>query len=561
MRRQDRHPFASRFAISTVLLFVVAVMWGLASPVPSGPDEEAQLIKAAALAHGTLIGTPLPGTKSKGTATVTVPRTVVNPILQNAIACSYSKVDHPVCTVKVASDPQLVPSTTYEARYPPLYYAITGIPWLFTSDASALRWMRVAAAAIVAVLLGLAFATVSAYGRSGLLTVATGVIITPTVLYLGGVVNPSGMEVAGGIAVWAALVVAVWHHSDDPPLPVLATLVVGSIGLCASRPLSTLWLALALLTVVLLRPAACLRLVRRNRARVAVGASLLVAVASGIYVLVVKSYEIEAFSSRASTTSGYLLAVAGHGPKVLDEVIGAFGAPDFFVPLPVEMVWLVGCIGVIAAAVLLVGGRQGVVLAVLTVVFGAVLPFAVIYSHVHTDGVIWQGRYSLPLIAGLPLSAAAMLQDRWPEMTAVLRRLAPTAMVAWAAGMIGGFYWFLRRYTVGLDFYATNAFRRSPGAWRPPLGAPTVFVVTVVAVVVFAAWLLRQALRVPGAVGAPLAPAPDPTVRQPSHRARRPDRGPRPDGPSHADADDPDVTRSDVTRSDVAPADATRPVG
>jgi hypothetical protein len=491
------HPFAARFLVAASLLFVITLMWSIASPVPSGPDEEAQLIKSGAIVRGTLIGTPEPGI-SAGTVKVRIPETIAN--AQNEARCDYGKVDRPACSALIQASPTLVVRATYEGRYPPIYYFLTGLPTLLSSRDWTLHAMRLMSALICSLLLGAAFACVATYGRSGLLTLATAMVVTPTVLYISAVVNPSALEIAGAIAMWAALVVIVMHRADDPPLAPVVIATVGAMAMSSSRPLSTLWYALILASVFLLRPAACRALCRLRRIRVALGVSLVFAFVSGVYVLVAKSYKLEAFPLRKSAGIDYdLLRTVGKGPLVLVEAIGDFGSPNFTVPLPIQAVWIVAGFGLITLACLVSPRRDARVLVGATLLLGFLTPFVIILTHVRTDGVIWQGRYSLPIITGLPLIAAVLIAEHHPVITAsALRRLSVLAVPLLTFGTIGAFYWYLRRYTVGLGRNRSNAFRDIPGHWSPVAPPLLIFAVLVLASLAFGAWLLRQTLLASG---------------------------------------------------------------
>jgi hypothetical protein len=484
------HPFAFRWVVSTGLLFVIIMMWGIASPVPSGPDEEAQLVKAAAVAHGTLIGTLVPNTKSKGTVTVKVPKTIQD--ARHRAACDYNIYRSGACTQQVVGSGQMVAIRTYEGRYPPLYYLLTGLPTLFTSAPGVLHAMRAVSALIVAVLLGMAFAAVMTWGRSSVLLLALTITVTPTVLYLGGVVNPSAMEIAGGILLWSALTVLVLQRADDPPPTLIATAVVGSVALCASRPLSTGFFALILASFVVIRPGAMRPLLRSGSVRVGLGVSLVAAFVSALFVVYAKSYEVEAFPF-SDSTEGYVTAIIGRGGRALRQVIGSFGSPNFSVPEPVLAVWLIAAIGIIVLGLVLARRRDALVLLGLLAFLGFILPFGVVYSHVKHDGVVWQGRYSLPLIAGIPILSGALIGERYPDaVAAVRRRLGLVVLPGLCFGWIGAFYWFLRRYTVSLASNATNAFHHDANYWPPVIPALAVFAILVVATVAFASWVFWE---------------------------------------------------------------------
>jgi hypothetical protein len=487
----QRHPFFLRWALSAGLLFIIMMMWSIASPVPSGPDEEAQLIKAAAVAHGTLIGQPVKGTRSGGTVLVQVPRTISS--ARRKASCDYDIYKSAACTIQVVPSKTKVTISTYEGRYPPLYYFLTGLPTDFTARSGVLHLMRAMSALLVAVLLGMAFAAVTTWGRSSMLLLGLTLTVTPTVLYLGGVVNPSAMEVAGGILLWAALAVMVFHQPDDPPAALVASAVVGAVALSASRPLSTGFLVLIVGSIALFRWQTCLALVRRRRVQVGGIVTLAAAFVSGLYVIFAQSYKVEEFSVGHQTTLGYVTEVIGRGGRSLRQVIGAFGSPNFSVPEPVLAVWLVGGFGIIAIALLLARRRDALVLAGLVAFLGFILPFVLVYSHIRTDGVVWQGRYSLPLIAGLPILSGLFIGDRYPVALAALRRrIGLVVLPALCFGWVTSFYWVLRRYTVSLSSNATDAFHHDPNYWPTVIGARPTFAILTVATIVFAGWVYRE---------------------------------------------------------------------
>jgi Predicted membrane protein (DUF2142) len=490
-RTLHRHSFLVRWALSAGLLFVIMLMWSLASPVPSGPDEEAQLIKAAAVAHGTLIGQPVHNTRSGGTVLVKVPETISS--ARRRAGCDYDIEKSADCTTQVVPSSHQVTISTYEGRYPPLYYFITGLPTLFTSSASVLHLMRAMSALVVALLLGLAFAAVTTWGRSSMLLVGLTVTITPTVLYLGGVVNPSAMEIAGGVLLWAALAVMVFHRADDPPRGLVASAVVGAVALCASRPLSTGFFVLIVGSIALFRPRTCRALLRLRRVQIGAVVSLAGAFVSGMFVLFARSYKVEEFRLTPQTTFGYVSEVIGRGGRSLRQVIGSFGSPNFSVPEPVLGVWLVAGFGIIAVALLLARRRDALVLVGLVAFLGFILPFVIVYSHIKTDGVVWQGRYSLPLIAGFPIVSGLLIGERYPAaLSALRRRIGFVVLPALCFGWVTAFYWVLRRYTVSLSSNATDAFAHDVNYWPPPVPAIAIFAVLTLATVAFATWIFFE---------------------------------------------------------------------
>lgn len=491
MKFVARHPFAWRWALSSLLLFAVTLMWSIASPVPSGPDEQAQLIKSAAVAHGVVVGTPHPTHHAQGTVIVKVPALIQS--ASKRAACDYKIFRPASCSARLDTSGQMVTVTTYEGRYPPIYYFLTGLPTLVGHSAWVLHAMRAVSALLVSLLFGMAFAAAATWGRSNLLLISMAVTLTPAALYIGSVVNPSAMEIAGGVLLWAALTVLFLYEAKDPPRTLVAAAVVGAVALCASRPLSTGFFALIVATLVALRPATALALIRLRRIQVAFVASFGFAFISGLFVLYAKSYEVEAFPIHNRSTLDFVIAVVGHGNKVLRQLIGSFGAPNFVDPTPVLVVWFVAGFGLIFLGMLLARRRDAILLLIVFALFGFLLPFAIAYSHVRTDGIIWQGRYSLPLIAGLPILGGVLISERHPRgVAAVRRRAGGMVLLGLVFGWIAGFYWVLRRYTVGLSYHATNAFRHDPGYWAPVIPAIAVFAILVLATLGFAVWVYRE---------------------------------------------------------------------
>lgn len=507
MSRLRAHPFLMRWIVASGLLLCVMLLWDIATPNPSGPDESAQLIKSAAIVRGTLIGTPKPGaSKSSGTVLVSVPATFDS--IRSHAPCDYGSPDKPTgCGPALVGSSKLIRIETYEGRYPPLYYAITGLPTLVTSTPSVVYAMRAMGALVVAVLLGMAFAALITWGRSRLVLVALAAVVTPTALYLGGVVNPSGMEIAGATAFWTTTLILVFYEYEDPPMSLVVAASVAAVALCASRPLSTAFYAFVIVAVTLLRPARARRLLAARRTKVALGGTFGFALLSGIYVLAARAYEVEGFPIAKRSEIDYVFAVLGRTDRYLQQMVGAFGSPNFALPVPLLMIWWILCSGLIIAGLVLAVRRDALVFAGITLFLGFLFPFGIIFSHVKTDGIIWQGRYSLPMIVGLPLLGMALVAERYPTVgVGAARRLATLAVPALTVGWIGGFYWVLRRYTVGLSTLHLDAFAQFPGSWAPMIPAVVVFALLVVVNLAWSAWLYLQCCSPPplGGEGGPV---------------------------------------------------------
>jgi len=143
---------------------------------------------------------------------------------------------------------------TQVGRYPPAYYFAVGLPTLVWPSAAGVRVMRLVSAAITAALLASAFVTAQGSRRREGLVLGLVVAVTPMVFFLGGSVNPSGVEIAGAIGLWSALVTLVLTEPGEPQSVettgrlALRAAVAGS-ALVLSRQLGPLY-ALLIVAVV-----------------------------------------------------------------------------------------------------------------------------------------------------------------------------------------------------------------------------------------------------------------------------------------------------------------------
>ena len=151
--------------------------------VYSGPDEPSQVIHAAALVRGQLIGTPDHGYQSP-TTTVTVPGTFGNGA--DLMLCYLWLPTVPAsCAAHVKLSEHPGRFSTYSGRYPPLYYAIDGLPTLAIDSTLAVIWMRLLGAFLCSVLLGLALMSIAVWSRSPILPTGFLCALTPAAIYMG----------------------------------------------------------------------------------------------------------------------------------------------------------------------------------------------------------------------------------------------------------------------------------------------------------------------------------------------------------------------------------------
>ncbi|MNW56101.1 hypothetical protein D3C74_338040 [compost metagenome] len=121
-------------------------------------------------------------------------------------------------------------------------------------------------------------------------------------------------------------------------------------------------------------------------------------------------------------------------------------------------------------------------------------------------GLVWQGRYTLPIAIGLPLLAAWILApgDEGEEPTAARLSRGMTAALGGAGAL--AFYGAARRYAVG----ASGPYATTEPAWSSNLGFMPAVVLYVIALTIFIVAL--EGARGPRGLEAPehvsKAPAP-----------------------------------------------------
>ncbi|MDA8290854.1 MAG: DUF2142 domain-containing protein [Actinomycetota bacterium] len=461
-RRRARRAFLAAFLLS----FVAMAAWSLATPLFAAPDEPVHVIKAAAVVRGELVG-QLAGGSTDPTASVTVPAFYAG--TRNIPACFHRRPTVPAsCAPSATGGGEAEKVDIYNARYPPLYYAIVGLPSLLGTGDTELYLMRLLSALLSSLFVATAFATAVAWSRSRLVVAGVVVATTPMVLFTGAVVNPVGLEASAAIAVWTAGAVLVLEHLDDPPPGLVGVLGASACVLELVRALSPFWLALS--AVVLLGIADLRRLrsfVSARSVRVGLAAVLVVGALSVAWILTEHAFDVY-----STTPVGYSVPEStiletsfAHNDFYVPGMVGVFGWFDTYAPTFTYVAWyaMAGFVALAGAAVARL--RQAVVLAVFALSI-VVVPVAISSSQVHRYGFTWAGKDTLPFAVGLPIVAAAIAG------TSVLGRFrarftGAVALVAFLA-QVAAFYEMLRRYAVGTGGPDVG-FLVHP-IWQPPVG-------------------------------------------------------------------------------------------
>ncbi len=464
--RRGNDTVLRRSVIIFPIIAALTMLWVLASPLMSIPDEPAHTIKAVSVAHGQLTGER--GENQSDLTIVSVPEYVVG--VHQRSCTAFNPATTADCALPLNADARdLVQAATSAGNYNPLYYAVVGLPSHLLSGTPAIYAMRTVSALGCALFLSVAIGAATSLRRSFWPTAAVVAAITPMVLYLSAGINPNALEIVATAALFLNICYVFENHKNlrHSRFSMLAVGISGAV-LANTRALSLLWLAIAVLVAVLLYGFSRLVAVLKDR----FGFAMVILAALGCagslgWLMVANSFDSllgtpttisygQAFSSMLDKTFFYS-----------QGYVGVMGWLDTPLPGAIHAFW-----NFVFAAIILTGlsvrrtqSRIAVIFTLVSVIF---LPAFLTASTVAEIGYIWQGRYLLALFVLFLL------------VCGVAFRLSPTpsgpraqAMAKWLiAGAVGvhfyAFLYVLRRYTVGLND-TSNWLEMFDPLWQAPL--------------------------------------------------------------------------------------------
>ncbi|MBD8658991.1 DUF2142 domain-containing protein [Frigoribacterium sp. CFBP 8754] len=453
--------------------------WSLATPISSAPDEPSHVVKAAATVRGDLTGGP---TDATGIEAFTLPRDVSD--LGGAMACTAAQP-----TVPATCQPDLdsfgddeFAATSGVGSYNPLYYALVGWPSLFLGGDAAVIGMRLVSALVNAFFVGVVAWAAAQMRRGSAVAAWSAVALTPMATYLGGMVNPNGVEVTGCLAL-AAMAWLIVHDPDGPRLGVRAgALVVAGVVAGNARSASPLFVLLIVVAVLLTVPVRDVGDLLRRRPvwlAAAVAAVGLGAAAAWTVLVAAPAGFIPSSDPARDTLLPAVLHTLAATENYGTEMIGVLGWFDTGLPQPVYYGWTAG-VGLVVAGALGFARRRALVGAGLLMVALLLVPSVLQAPSAAAFGYIWQGRYSLPVFVGMVIVAGLAWQHARPSHERWLR-LVVVVVSAATVGQVASFATAYRRYSVGVS----RPFRDvlEPGSWQAPGGLVAVALVFVVGAV------------------------------------------------------------------------------
>ena len=458
------------WTVSFVIFFALGAAWSVSTPVGGSPDEHAHVIRAAAVVRGQIEGKQVMVPHVVGGIEGDFAETGVQlpswyQELKDVNACYVFQSEKPAaCAPALSDSKQIIQVTTAAGRYNPAYYLAVGWPSLFVPGEAGLYLMRLISAAICAALVASAVLSAAEWRRRSVPVLAVVVSATPMALFMFGVVNPSGPEIAAGILTWSTVLPLLM--TPDPKLLTrrLARLGVGALVLVSIRPLGIIWFGAAVAAALLLQERSALRAVlRRRSARLWAGCTALVTVAALLWT---RAHPDNSVIKVQGTLTPMLAARKTFDNSLLyvKQMVGYFGWLDAQSPAATLLVWSAVVVMLALLALCFARGREAV--AVLGMTAGLVIVPVAAQTAQSELGMVWQGRYLLPFAVGLPLMSAAICAKRSPWTGFPWRRLVVLSAFSLAVVNVAGFVWALRRNTVG----SYGPLLLSPAKWAPPGG-------------------------------------------------------------------------------------------
>jgi hypothetical protein len=483
-----------------LLLLALTACWSVATPLMSSPDEPSHVVRAAGVVRGQ-VSLELQEPQGEG-ATPGLAGRVELPSDYGAATglpnCFAFQPTQPAsCQASLEPSTGTVQVDTFAGQYPPLYYLLVGWPSLLLPAEAGITAMRLVSALLTSVLVtwGLFRLTRIEGNRGGIWGAA--VALTPMCLFLGATVNPAGFEIAAAFAFWTACLAIVLDRRPVPTSALVQAVVAGG-ALVMTRSSGPVW-ALAIVVVALVAaPAGRWRAILRHPRIWWFAGATAVACALGAGWLL--SHPAVVTTHNAYPHLGDLraavLGVVGMGPQYLLNMIGDYGWLDAPSPPVTFIAWYA-----MTGAVLLVAfaarrsGRQRIAL-LLALLGTAAAPIALQVPTAADTGLIWQGRYALPVAIGVPLLAALVVGVGRTAEDDLVRRIARGTLPVILVGHVAAFYWASRRYAEGLtgDLITFAPDWESPISYLPG----TVLYAVVAGLLGLCAWTYLREERVPG---------------------------------------------------------------
>ena len=385
---------------------ILQTAWILAMPPFRGLDEFDHAYRAAAVAHGEWIADLGLAEHGRG-GLVTVPEELPPAAEPVCEWLPYTGLDNCHAVDHVGGG--MVTVASGAVNYNPVFYWAIGTPAMIADGTPSLYVMRAVAALLCTLLLGLAAWAIGQWARTRWPAISLLLALTPVTMYSTSIAAPNGIEMCAALAFWASsLGIAQTRDRPDAQRRLIWSLAPSGAVLMTVKSLGPFFVAVALLVlVVLLGVRGSIALFRQHRSAT-IGVTTTLGVSAALSAWWILSQSTVAAENDLGYGNG-VSRVLGTIPLWFFQSVAAFPARGDRAPVIVYVVGLFSLLALFVLA-LMKGDRRG--RAAIIVAFGVALlvPFVVSVRYYDHDGLIWQGRYGLPMSYGVILLAGLMLE-------------------------------------------------------------------------------------------------------------------------------------------------------
>ena len=446
-----------------IALTLLLGAWVMATRPFFGPDEAFHYLRALTITNGRILGPKYsyPPTANiphaqrvfanHDTRTVLVPSRLSPPIL----GCVDGKPD------LTGSCREATATGDY---YPPAYFAPAAALAVAKDVDSALWLARGASAAVCLAFLLLSVLLLA--GDTGWSLLGLLATVTPMVLFVGSVINPSGLELAASLAL-AASALRLAREPTAAPGWVWAALAVSGTVAILSWQTGPLFAIADLLVAAGLLGREGWRVLRTGNARYLSWCAFVLGGATALHVVYSRISGV-AHSTFSVTPFFHSLRIGfDQLGRLLREGVGEFGLLNVPLPYGTYWIWWLLVLALVGGA-LWVGDRAQRLILAGVIALAVVFPVLAYAWSYRLSGFGIQGRQVLPVLMLVPLVAGEVI---YRHVRMVPGRVRTRWLLGAAVVVIGLFqlfaWWIDARYWAGRP----NAFWfLGHPAWQPPGG-------------------------------------------------------------------------------------------
>ena len=450
----ERRSSAGLWLLAVIGFWLLFAGWAAAAPYNGPPDESQHAIRAAGVARGEVIAP-----QSFNGGFQHIPQSIYPGW------CFETKVNVAAdCGKQPGGNEKVSLLDTTAARYNPVYYAVTGWPLGIWPNWTGILLSRLLNGAATAALLACAVVAAARWVRHRALVAGVVVAVTPMIAHLAGAINPQDVEIAGGLALFAALIALVHEQREGVNRAAVALAAVSASVVVTPRFTGVMWVIIIFVAVLL--PSRWARLRELARSSTVRGWSILVGVAVVAAVawnLLVKPADPTGHNHHMTYSQILKTEVIDIWPNLANQMVGVMGWAELEMPRLVYVIWF------LAAGLPILGGfalgKRADRWRMLALFFATFVPLiALEVLSANQLGFFNQGRYFLPGAVGLPLIGAYIMSKRGftgVNMRSTTRLLAVLVVPLQFVCLV----YSLDRWRSGL--LSLNPFN---GSWTPPLG-------------------------------------------------------------------------------------------